>query len=553
MNNQQYIFKNLSFNACNVGIYIKNVFIATFQGLTFQNCNYGIDMGRDGAAGAISLVDSSISTCNAGVNAYVSGNGDGGLTIDNFQVADDGTKAVLSSDGSTLLAGSVPVGQTWVMGNESPQNYQSGKIYPINRPAGVVSGDRYVTVQMPQYEDYELDQFVSVKGDPEFIVHGDNDHDDGPAINALLKKYAGCKVIFFPQGIYKTSETIYVPAGSYIVGEAHSVISGSGDLFSNADDPQPVIKVGGKGETGVAQFTDMLFSVKEILPGAILVQVNMAGAQPGDVGFWNCVMRVGGSIDSSTSTDCGDADPSGCKAAFALLHVTDSASAYFEDVWGWVADHGLDPDTAAQNIAVGRGALIESTKPTWLVGTSFEHCVIYQYSLNKASNVYIGLQQTENPYWQGEGTPARAPAPWAADPAFGDPDFSNCAQQGASDNDRCYRAWAHHMADSSAVVIHGSALWVFFNKMNDNKWQDANCDGTGGVCQLNMALVEGAATNATFWYTLSSKSATNLVYDTSRGGASVPAPALTAQENNPGGWGAVVSAYLRDSGVPEAQ
>lgn len=147
------------------------------------------------------------------------------------------------------------------------------------------------------------------------------------------------------------------------------------------------------------------------------------------------------------------------------------------------SDHALDPGLPVQNIAVGRGALIQSTKPTWLVGTAFEHSVLYQYNLHRASNVYIGLQQTENPYWQGAGTPERAPAPWTSvtvppyphpgvalckprltrvivsvNPAFGDPDFSNCAAQLASANDQCYRAWAVTSVNSSNIVTHGSAM-----------------------------------------------------------------------------------------------
>lgn len=173
--------------------------------------------------------------------------------------------------------------------------------------------------------------------------------------------------------------------------------------------------VGRPGERGVAQLSDLLISAADVLPGAILAQVNMAGDQPGDVAMWNCVYRVGGSADTQVSTKCAAADPAGCKAAFALLHVGRTASAYVEGVWGWVADHGLDPDLPAQNIAVGRGVLVESSGAqggTWLVGTSFEHCVLYQYSYVNASNVYASLEQTEAPYWQGQGTPRRAPEPW---------------------------------------------------------------------------------------------------------------------------------------------
>ncbi|ORY68799.1 pectate lyase superfamily protein-domain-containing protein [Pseudomassariella vexata] len=539
LKNQQYELKGLSFNGCNTGIKIDTVWVATFQDITFANCKYGIDMSGN-ATGAVSLVDSSINNCEAGVNAYVSGTGQGSLTIDNFQT-DGGTTAVKSSEGNTLLQDSVPAGQTWVMGNENPQNYQSGKLYEIDRPSALLSDDKYFTMPAPQYEKYEISQVVSLTNDSEYPVFGDNSHNDGPNINAILKKHAGCKIILVPQGIYVTEETIYIPPGTRLVGELLSVFTGNGSTFKNADDPKPVVQVGKPGEKGVAQILDILVEVSDILPGAILMQVNMAGTKPGDVGVWNTVLRVGGSKHTLVNTQCTDADTSTCKAAFALLHVTNSASLYAENLWGWVADHSLE-DGTTQNIAVGRGALIESTQPTWLVGTSFEHCALYQYNLNRASNVYIGLQQTESPYWQGTGQPNYAPAPWTPNTTYGDPTFSNCADQDADGNGQCFRAWAHHAAGSSDIVIHGSALWVFFNGMNDNKFQDANCDKYGGICQLNMIFLSDAV--STFMYSLGGKSTTNLVYDTTGGDINV-----AAMDDNVGGWGAVVAAYLRDFGV----
>ncbi|EFQ29041.1 hypothetical protein CGRA01v4_11404 [Colletotrichum graminicola] len=539
VNGQQYQFKNLSFNGCNVGISVDHVFVAVVQGATFANCNFGIDMGGN-TAGVVSLVDSSVSACNAGVNTRVTGYGENSLVIDNFQVT--GSTAVKSAaDGSTLRSGSVPAGQTWVVGYVNSNNLQGGTTYPIERPAALLSGNRYFTAPLPQYEKYALDQFVSLKGDPQFPVYGDNSHDDGPNINAILQKYKGCKIIFVPQGIYLTRETIYVPPGTRLIGETLSIINGLGSQWWNPDDPQPILKVGNPGETGIAQITDITVEVADVQQGATLVQINMAGSNPGDVGIWSSVFRVGGTKHSLVNTNCGGADPGACKAAFALMHVTSTASAYLENVWGWVADHSLDGG-AAQNIAVGRGALIESTKPTWLVGTSFEHCVMYQYNLHNAQNVYISLQQTESPYWQGQGTPQRAPGPWSVLPAYGDPDFSNCAAQGQGNNDRCFRSWGHHMTGSSKVVIHGSALWVFFNKMNDNQWQNAQCENTGGNCMTNQAFANGA--KSTYWFGLSSKSTTTLLYDQTGG-----VVWEVFASDNTGSWGGVLAAYLRDSGA----
>jgi glucan 1,3-beta-glucosidase len=202
-----------------------------------------------------------------------------------------------------------------------------------------------------------------------------------------------------------------VPAGSRIIGEVWSAISATGAKFQNANKPIPMVRVGSPGDVGTAQISDMLFTTATINPGLILAEVNVAGASPGDVGFWNSHFRVGGAAGSAVETGCTAKDPSGCMAAFLMLHLTPSSSAYIEDMWGWTADHDLD-NSAAQNIATGRGILVESTKATWLVGTAFEHNTLYQYNIVNAQNVFIGMQQCETPYWQGNGSLALAPAPW---------------------------------------------------------------------------------------------------------------------------------------------
>lgn len=79
-----------------------------------------------------------------------------------------------------------------------------------------------------------------------------------------------------------------------------------------------------------------------------------------------------------------------------LLHVTASASMYMENIWGWVSDHELDMGLRQQiNIYNGRGVLVETTKGIWLLGTSFEHSVLYNYQVANAQNVYMSLIQSE--------------------------------------------------------------------------------------------------------------------------------------------------------------
>lgn len=118
-------------------------------------------------------MDSSVSKCEAGVVIFVTGTGQNSLVLDNFQVSE--AVAVKESNGGTVLGGSVPLGQTWVLGNTAPDGYQAGAIYQTERPAALLSGGKYFVAPLPQYESYDRSQIVSVMGDPEFKVYGDSE------------------------------------------------------------------------------------------------------------------------------------------------------------------------------------------------------------------------------------------------------------------------------------------------------------------------------------------------------------------------------------------
>ena len=140
-------------------------------------------------------------------------------------------------------------------------------------------------------------------------------------------------------GVYKVSSTIFVPSGSRLVGEVWSVITGNGSFFGHENDPKPVVQIGEPGSSGLVELTDLLFTINDILPGAILLEISMAGTDSGDVSLHNTHFRVGGAIDSNVNSVCGDRSPAQCMAGFLLLHLTKSSSAYLEDIWGWTADH----------------------------------------------------------------------------------------------------------------------------------------------------------------------------------------------------------------------
>ena len=272
----------------------------------------------------------------------------------------------------------------------------------------------------------------------------------------------------------------------------------------------------------------MRFTVSEILPGAIICQVNISGS-PGDVGIWNTVITVGGTRDTRVTYNCQNQDTYNTKAAFLALHLTSSSSAYIENVWGWCADHYIDtgPFPGDQIISSGRGLLCEATKGTWLFGTGFEHHWLYNYNFHNAANVFAGLLQAETPYMQGLGALLMVPAPWSPDARFGDPDYSWCRA-----NDQLGRtALACNIDGGSNLFFYNGAFWAFFSgPWSSQKWSQP---APSGDIQTNMIRVANAPQNLV-WYGIGTKGCQIMISD---------GKGNLEQKMAPGGWGGNVAAY----------
>ena len=101
---------------------------------------------------------------------------------------------------------------------------QTENLPPTNKPGALLVNGKYLTKTPPQYQQFDPTQFVSVK---DVGAKGDGRTDDTAAINAALAANAGCKITYIPHGVYIVTDTIHVPPGSRLVGEAWSVISGT--------------------------------------------------------------------------------------------------------------------------------------------------------------------------------------------------------------------------------------------------------------------------------------------------------------------------------------
>jgi len=288
----------------------------------------------------------------------------------------------------------------------------------------------------PNYADLSIRDFLNIK-DPlqngGLIVYGDNSRDESSTLNAILRLATRQKKIaYFPFGKYRVDSTLFIPSGSRIVGEAWATITGNGPFFKDSSRPQPIIKVGNPGDVGTAHIQDMRFTVSDVLPGAIIMQFNLAGARPGDVAIWNSLVTVGGTRGAKALTDkcVNPKTDEPCKAAFLGIHLASTSSVYLENVWNWVADHIAEEPLSpgGSNIAGKGGMLVEATKGTWLHALGSEHWWLYQLNLRKASNVLVTMLQSETNYDQGDNAVQLVPHPWTADvEGWGDPDYASAS------------------------------------------------------------------------------------------------------------------------------
>ena len=275
--------------------------------------------------------------------------------------------AIQLTGGSTILAGtsgSLTIAG-WGDGHQyipsGPSQFE-GVVTPNSRPASLLSGSNYYTQSKPQYGNLPVSSFQSVRSAG---AAGNGVTYDTYALQQVINNCAAAgAVVFFDAGTYRVTSTLFIPAGSRIVGEGYSVIMSSGSFFNNMASPQAVIRVGNAGDTGHVEWSDMIISTQGTQAGAILIEWNLATSGTPS-GMWDVHTRIGGFAGSNLQYgQC----PSGsqnaaCIGAYMSMHITPSANGlYMENCWIWSADHDIDdPGNRQITVYSGRGLLIEST------------------------------------------------------------------------------------------------------------------------------------------------------------------------------------------------
>lgn len=427
----------------------------------------------------------------------------------------------------------------------------TGTKLTTSRPATLINSTTgaYHTVVPPTYTDYPLARVLNAKAVPSDPVLGDGKTDDMASLQAIITSAAQAdQLLFFPQGTYILTDTLQLPPGGRLVGEAWTRLTPRGAKFKDAKNPRPMVRVGQPGDVGVAQMTDFLFyptgSKEDVnLPRLVMVEVNMAGARPGDVGVFNShFLMVGGT-------------------ARLCAHFTETASVYWENSWATAQDNSVS------GLGFGGEFLVEARGGTWMVGVETgeswclcislvgwaagkicgensdpgwtEHHVLYQLNFHNAKDVFVGLEQGEGPYWHGQGNTPLPPAPFANSLRPSDPDFSWCP----ADDAECRMALYQHVTNSTGVNLYGGAFWNFRAGASQSL-----CTGD---CQTNTVLYEN--NQKLYSYGIGTINDKNMVLETGPGGnAKTVAAVRDANFGFPLSgftihWPAFVAAYLRQS------
>ncbi|KAF6843019.1 LysM domain-containing protein [Colletotrichum musicola] len=260
---------------------------------------------------------------------------------------------------------------------------------------------------------------------------------------------------------------------------------------SKTKTPYLVIKVENTGQAGTVELQDLKFTVRGKTVGAIILQWNMRESSQGSAAMWDVHIRVGGAAGSDLQvSDC----PKLTGSVNPKLHCRFDAGTPDATIF-----NDLDINAQTQiDIYVAQGVLIESTNPVWIYGTASEHCVLYQFQTVDAANIFMGIIQTESPYFQD--TP-RAPAPFGNAPALyksSDPNFDIC-QPGER---KCAVSWAIRLLNSHNIYIYGAGLYSWF----DNYAQA--CVNTED-CQKRIMSIE---TSSDIWiYSLITKASIEMI------------------------------------------
>jgi glucan 1,3-beta-glucosidase len=299
--NQQFTMRNITFNDSVTAIYQLWDWGWTYKSIHINNCSVGIDITALGAGsqevGSITLFDSTISNTKVGIStAHTLSQTDtrGSMVLENVQL-NNVPIAIQGPGSTTFLPGTAGSGTItgWGQGHAytpgGPTNFQ-GPVPPFVRPPCLLKGGIYYERSKPQYGITDVHKFRSTRDGG---AKGDGITDDTTALQTVINNAAAAgDIVFFDAGTYKITDTLHIPKGSKLVGEAYPVIMSSGKKFADVGNPRAVVAVGKTGDQGAVEWVDMIVSTQGAQAGAILIQWNITAPTSAPSGLWDVHTRV---------------------------------------------------------------------------------------------------------------------------------------------------------------------------------------------------------------------------------------------------------------------
>lgn len=310
--NQQWTSRNLTFNNCGTAVYQNWNWVFNYKSVTINNCNIGFDLSQGGnviTTGSMVIQDSTFNNVGtAGIISTFSTNSTpvtgGTLVLDNVNFIDT-DQAIAYPNGTSILPGNQKI-TSFIQGRvyraydaeEDVGNltcYQptasSARVQQLAgappKPASLLteSGSIYERSK-PQYEDVPLSAFVSTLS---FGCAGDGVTDVTTCVQNYFNSIQPDQIAFIDHGAYVIRDTIQIPNNIKMVGEIWPLfmVDGSSPAFSDQNNPKPAFRVGQPGDTGAVEMSEIIFQTLGPAPGAIMMEWNLAGTEPGATGMFS--------------------------------------------------------------------------------------------------------------------------------------------------------------------------------------------------------------------------------------------------------------------------
>jgi hypothetical protein len=238
---QGFSAQRLTFVGCDTGVQVAlgPGSCLSWKSVTVKNSSVGFHLSGDAVKGhtvfaSALFIDSAFHNVSTAVliPPLEKGARAIGVVLDNIRL-EDVDRAVADSSGTTVLAAEERIFH-WALGAVYPPDrasHESGMVAGYRRDRRLLDGDgAFFERPRPQYEGLSAEEVVRVK---DLGVKGDGVTDDTASLQLALYESLG-RVLIIDAGSYVLRDTVTIPLGSRIVGEAWPRFVAAGPYFSDA-------------------------------------------------------------------------------------------------------------------------------------------------------------------------------------------------------------------------------------------------------------------------------------------------------------------------------